>query len=161
MSWKDLRSRLAWREKRHLNVVSAEQALQALATAGYGQVDAGPRGGLLYSAVMDLPSGSAVPWRHCSLLSGWGDRGGHWRDTRLSTQNNPVLIRVLEKRKIGGTVFLSFSAVCWLQPRALRNSPYGCPPSPLRLRSLAPQVICWRDKGSPSLSPCSPLRIGA
>jgi hypothetical protein len=55
VSWKDLRSRLAWREKRHLNVVSAEQALQALATAGYGQVDAGPRGGLLYSAVMDLP----------------------------------------------------------------------------------------------------------
>ena len=55
VSWKDLRSRLAGREKRHLNVVSAEQALQALATAGYGQVDAGPRGGLLYSAVMDLP----------------------------------------------------------------------------------------------------------
>lgn len=55
VSWKDLRSRLAWREKRHLNVVSAEQALQALAMAGYGQVDVGPRGGLLYSAVMDLP----------------------------------------------------------------------------------------------------------
>ncbi len=55
VSWKDLRSRLAWREKRHLNVITAEQALQALAAAGYGQVDAGPRGGLLYTALIDLP----------------------------------------------------------------------------------------------------------
>lgn len=55
VSWKDLRGRLAWREKRHLNVITAEQALQALAAAGYGQVDAGPRGGLLYTALQELP----------------------------------------------------------------------------------------------------------
>ena len=55
VSWKDLRSRLAWREKRHLNVVAAEQALQALAAAGYGQVETGIRGGLLYTALMELP----------------------------------------------------------------------------------------------------------
>jgi len=55
VSWKDLRGRLAWREKRHLNVITAEQALQALAAAGYGQVTAGPRGGLLYTALQELP----------------------------------------------------------------------------------------------------------
>ena len=54
VSWKELRSRLAWREKRHLNVVAAEQALQALAAAGYGQVETGSRGGLLYTALTEL-----------------------------------------------------------------------------------------------------------
>ena len=55
VSWKELRGRLAWREKRHLNVAAAEQALHELATAGFGQVATGPRGGLLYTALLDLP----------------------------------------------------------------------------------------------------------
>jgi len=55
VSWKELRGRLAWREKRQLNVAAAEQALQELATAGYGQVATGPRGGLLYTAIADIP----------------------------------------------------------------------------------------------------------
>jgi hypothetical protein len=84
VSWKDLRGRLAWREKRHLNVITAEQALQALAAAGYGQVDCRPpwrsalhraAGAALRSALRHLFL-SAPPHDRTPGRGTWGDKGG-------------------------------------------------------------------------------------
>jgi hypothetical protein len=55
VSWTQLRQQMSGREKKGTNAALADQAMQALAELGVGEVCEGPRGGLLYRATADLP----------------------------------------------------------------------------------------------------------
>ena len=50
VSWAQLRQQMNSREKKGISAALAEQAMQALAELGVGEVTQGPRGGLLYRA---------------------------------------------------------------------------------------------------------------
>ncbi len=56
VSWGQLRQQMNAKEKKGIDAGLAEQAMQALAELGVGQVSEGPRGGLLYRATGDLPT---------------------------------------------------------------------------------------------------------
>jgi hypothetical protein len=56
VTWGQLRQQMNAKEKKGTNAGLAEQAMQALAELGVGEVSEGPRGGLLYRATGDLPS---------------------------------------------------------------------------------------------------------
>jgi len=54
VSWAQLRQQMNSREKKGISAALAEQAMQALAELGVGEVTQGPRGGLLYRATEEL-----------------------------------------------------------------------------------------------------------
>ena len=54
VSWAQLRQQMNSREKKGISAALAEQAMQALAELGVGEVMQGPRGGLLYRATEEL-----------------------------------------------------------------------------------------------------------
>jgi hypothetical protein len=56
VTWGQLRQQMNSKEKKGTNAGLAEQAMQALAELGVGEVSEGPRGGLLYRATGDLPA---------------------------------------------------------------------------------------------------------
>ena len=56
VSWAQLRQQMNSREKKGISAALAEQAMQALAQLGVGEVTQGPRGGLLYRATAELGS---------------------------------------------------------------------------------------------------------
>lgn len=56
VAWAQLRQQMNSKEKKGTNAALAEQAMQALAELGVGEVSEGPRGGLLYRATGDLPA---------------------------------------------------------------------------------------------------------
>lgn len=56
VTWGQLRQQMNSKEKKGTNAALAEQAMQALAELGVGEVSEGPRGGLLYRATGDLPA---------------------------------------------------------------------------------------------------------
>jgi len=56
VSWAQLRQQMNSREKKGISAALAEQAMQALAELGVGEVTQGPRGGLLYRATEELGS---------------------------------------------------------------------------------------------------------
>ncbi|MFM9088793.1 MAG: DUF3987 domain-containing protein [Cyanobium sp.] len=56
VTWGQLRQRMNAKEKKGIDAGLAEQAMQALAELGVGEVSEGPRGGLLYRATGDLPA---------------------------------------------------------------------------------------------------------
>ena len=56
VTWGQLRQQMNAKEKKGIDAGLAEQAMQALAELGVGEVSQGPRGGLLYRATGDLPA---------------------------------------------------------------------------------------------------------
>ncbi len=56
VTWGQLRQQMNAKEKKGIDAGLAEQAMQALAELGVGEVSEGPRGGLLYRATVDLPA---------------------------------------------------------------------------------------------------------
>lgn len=56
VTWGQLRQQMNAKEKKGIDAGLAEQAMQALAELGVGEVSEGPRGGLLYRATGDLPA---------------------------------------------------------------------------------------------------------
>ena len=56
VTWGQLRQQMNSKEKKGTNAALAEQAMQALAELGVGEVSEGPRGGLLYRATGELPA---------------------------------------------------------------------------------------------------------
>jgi hypothetical protein len=56
VTWGQLRQQMNAKEKKEIDAGLAEQAMQALAELGVGEVSQGPRGGLLYRATGDLPA---------------------------------------------------------------------------------------------------------
>jgi hypothetical protein len=56
VTWGQLRQQMNSKEKKGTNAGLAEQAMQALAELGVGEVSEGPRGGLLYQATGELPA---------------------------------------------------------------------------------------------------------
>jgi hypothetical protein len=56
VTWGQLRQQMNAKEKKGTNAGLAEQAMQALAELGVGEVSQGPRGGLQYRATGDLPA---------------------------------------------------------------------------------------------------------
>ncbi|QNG26439.1 DUF3987 domain-containing protein [Synechococcus sp. HK01-R] len=56
VTWGQLRQQMSGKEKKGIDAGLAEQAMQALAKLGVGEVSEGPRGGMLYRAIADLPS---------------------------------------------------------------------------------------------------------
>jgi hypothetical protein len=59
MSWREISRGIASRDRQGLNVEVAHAAMEALARHGYGAAEQGPRGGLTYTALQDLPATNA------------------------------------------------------------------------------------------------------
>lgn len=58
IAWREVQNRLSKVQRKEVDSAAVSAAMQSLAEHGYGEVEAGKRGGLSYRALRPLPSGS-------------------------------------------------------------------------------------------------------
>jgi hypothetical protein len=74
VTWTILKDKLSSKETKVINRVKADELFRLLEAMGYGRIDSGPRGGLRYEALMELPPEYRIgdvngevdpPFNHC------------------------------------------------------------------------------------------------